>query len=189
LIPLSYGSDGLPRTAAGLARDPWQVVSSTQHTAADIPREVEILAQSIPAADAGASSGAEGTDQKDNNATVAAAMNLLNRSPFAEHFDDIGIPQASGIDGRDLFCPPTMGGETAGSSASLGETEPFPTSTRSPASKSFSNQQDASLSPNILVQVQAMDSQSFMDHSHDIALAVRQAMLNMNTLNDVILDL
>ena len=29
----------------------------------------------------------------------------------------------------------------------------------------------------ITVQVQAMDSQSFLDHSNDIALAVRQAML------------
>jgi len=42
---------------------------------------------------------------------------------------------------------------------------------------------------NILVQVQAMDSQSFMDHSQEIAQAVRQAMLNLNSLNDVILDL
>jgi hypothetical protein len=41
----------------------------------------------------------------------------------------------------------------------------------------------------ILVQVQAMDSQSFMDRSHDIAQAVRQAMLNMHSVNDVILDL
>jgi hypothetical protein len=41
----------------------------------------------------------------------------------------------------------------------------------------------------ILVQVQAMDSQSFMDHSQDIAQAVRQAMLNLNSLNDVVQDL
>ena len=41
----------------------------------------------------------------------------------------------------------------------------------------------------ILVQVQAMDSQSFMDHSQQIAQAVRQAMLNLNSLNDVITDL
>jgi hypothetical protein len=38
----------------------------------------------------------------------------------------------------------------------------------------------------ITVQVQAMDSQSFLDHSHDIALAVRQAMLESSVLNDVI---
>lgn len=38
----------------------------------------------------------------------------------------------------------------------------------------------------ITVQVQAMDSQSFLDHSDDIAQAVRQAMLTSTTLNDVI---
>jgi hypothetical protein len=38
----------------------------------------------------------------------------------------------------------------------------------------------------ITVQVQAMDSQSFLDHSNDIAMAVRQAMLQSSTLNDVI---
>ena len=41
-------------------------------------------------------------------------------------------------------------------------------------------------SAQITVQVQAMDSQSFLDHSHDIAQAVRQAMLQSSVLNDVI---
>lgn len=41
----------------------------------------------------------------------------------------------------------------------------------------------------ITVQVQAMDSRSFLDHSDDIAQAVRQAMLNMNSLNDVVTSL
>jgi hypothetical protein len=41
----------------------------------------------------------------------------------------------------------------------------------------------------IVVQVQAMDSQSFLDRSHDIAQAVRQAMLNSHPVNDVIMDL
>jgi hypothetical protein len=38
----------------------------------------------------------------------------------------------------------------------------------------------------ITVQVQAMDSRSFLDHSQDIAMAVRQAMLETTVLNDVI---
>jgi len=38
----------------------------------------------------------------------------------------------------------------------------------------------------ITVQVQAMDSRSFLDHSQDIARAVRQAMLETTVLNDVI---
>jgi predicted nucleotide-binding protein len=44
-------------------------------------------------------------------------------------------------------------------------------------------------SPQITIQVQAMDSRSFIDHSQDIAKAVREAMLNMHSLNDVISDL
>jgi hypothetical protein len=47
----------------------------------------------------------------------------------------------------------------------------------------------ASSTQQITVQVQAMDSQSFLDHSDDIAQAVRQAMLNMSSLNDVVSDL
>lgn len=43
--------------------------------------------------------------------------------------------------------------------------------------------------PQITVQVNAMDSKSFMDHSQDIARAVRAAMLNSNSLNDVVNDL
>jgi hypothetical protein len=41
-------------------------------------------------------------------------------------------------------------------------------------------------STQITVQVQALDSQSFLDHSNDIAQAVRQAMLETSVLNDVI---
>lgn len=42
---------------------------------------------------------------------------------------------------------------------------------------------------NIQIQVQAMDSQSFLDHSDDIARAVRHAMLQSSGLNDVVTEL
>lgn len=45
---------------------------------------------------------------------------------------------------------------------------------------------NASGAAQITVQVQAMDSQSFLDHSQEIAQAVRQAMLESSVLNDVI---
>ena len=44
----------------------------------------------------------------------------------------------------------------------------------------------ASAQQQITVQVQVMDSQSFLDRSNDIAAAVRKAMLETSTLNDVI---
>jgi len=42
---------------------------------------------------------------------------------------------------------------------------------------------------NITVNINAMDSKSFMDRSGDIARAVREAMLNSHSLNDVVNDL
>ena len=43
--------------------------------------------------------------------------------------------------------------------------------------------------PQVTVNVNAMDSQSFMDHSADIANAVREAMLNMHPINGVVASL
>ena len=47
----------------------------------------------------------------------------------------------------------------------------------------------AQVSPQITVNVQAMDARSFLDRSSDIALAVRDAMLNLNSINDVVNEL
>jgi hypothetical protein len=47
----------------------------------------------------------------------------------------------------------------------------------------------ASAAPQVTVNVSAMDSQSFMDRSGDIASAVREAMLNLHPINDVVASL
>jgi hypothetical protein len=44
----------------------------------------------------------------------------------------------------------------------------------------------AGSSTQVTVQVNAMDSQSFLDHSDEIATAVKQALLTSHSLNDVI---
>lgn len=41
----------------------------------------------------------------------------------------------------------------------------------------------------VTVNVQAMDARSFLDRSTEIAAAVREAMLNLNSINDVVNDL
>jgi hypothetical protein len=41
----------------------------------------------------------------------------------------------------------------------------------------------------ITVTVQAMDTQSFLDRSDDIARAVKRAMLESSSLNDVVSEL
>jgi hypothetical protein len=43
--------------------------------------------------------------------------------------------------------------------------------------------------PQVNVSVQAMDAQSFMDYSGEIAKAVRGAMLNLGSINDVVNEL
>lgn len=49
--------------------------------------------------------------------------------------------------------------------------------------------QAATSAPQVNIQVSAMDSQSFLDHSDEIATAVRNALLNSHPLADVISDL
>lgn len=49
--------------------------------------------------------------------------------------------------------------------------------------------QSTSPAPQVNIQVNALDSQSFLDHSDEIARAVKQAMLTSSDLNDVISDL
>ena len=61
-----------------------------------------------------------------------------------------------------------------------------------PVSYSESGQpraQTGGAAPQVTIQVNAMDSQSFLDHSDQIAMAVKQAILNSNSLNDVIAEL
>ena len=64
-----------------------------------------------------------------------------------------------------------------------------------PAQNGGSSAQSASASlpapaaPQVTVNVTAMDSRSFMDHSTDIANAVREAMLNMHPINGVVATL
>jgi hypothetical protein len=59
----------------------------------------------------------------------------------------------------------------------------------SPASGAASRTSGSTASPQITVNVQAMDARSFLDRSTDIAAAVRDAMLNLNSINDVVNDL
>jgi hypothetical protein len=49
--------------------------------------------------------------------------------------------------------------------------------------------QGAARQTSINVNVQTLDSRSFLDHSEDIARAVREAMLNSHPLNDVISEI
>jgi hypothetical protein len=61
--------------------------------------------------------------------------------------------------------------------------------TAAPAAQTQQTSGTSTYSPQITVHVNAMDSQSFMDRSADIANAVREAMLNNHPINGVVADL
>jgi hypothetical protein len=57
------------------------------------------------------------------------------------------------------------------------------------STSSTTDKKAASTTAPIQINVQAMDSRSFLDHSDDIARAVREAMLHSHSLNDVVSEL
>ena len=84
-------------------------------------------------------------------------------------YDQMGVPRAYSA------APAATSTETSGV-ASLGRTN-------------SGSAAGGAAAPQITVNVQAMDSQSFLDHSNEIAQAVRAAMLNSNSINDVVNNL
>ena len=88
-------------------------------------------------------------------------------------------PPAINIDGTTAFS------SAAPQSAPTAAVVPTP----APAASQPASAPAVSAAPQVTIQVQAMDSRSFMDHSQEIAQAVREAMLNMSPLNDVVSDL
>jgi hypothetical protein len=97
--------------------------------------------------------------------------------------DQFGMPRAYSAGGA--------GGSTP-ASASIGATSGTPGNTATQTNnsgKGSSGTGAPSAPPQITVNVQAMDARSFLDRSTDIAAAVRDAMLNLNSINDVVNDL
>ena len=159
---LSYGNNGLPRTSvADLTH-----VSTAGEKSSNIIGELTSLAASP--------TPSEHTSTSD----ITRQIGSLATSSFLPQ-DSVPrtLPAADYLAGKGAVPENRSVSSAVSDSAAV-----TPNQTSSSPTASQQGQ-------SILVQVQAMDSQSFMDHSHDIAQAVRQAMLNLNSLNDVILDL
>jgi hypothetical protein len=108
-----------------------------------------------------------------------------------------GADTASGIGGADynqMGMPRAYSGGGSGS-AQTGLTWPAGSSGsgsagQTPATGSSGSGNDTNAAaPQNMVDVQAMDARWFLDHSADIAAAVRDAMLNSNSINDVVNEL
>lgn len=117
-----------------------------------------------------------------------AAQPKLQKYEMPEHLSFTGADLGNGIDEGDYdqfgiprlydMAPMSTGNTTTAGSGSA-----------SGVAANGGSGSGASLPTQINVTVQAMDSQSFLDHSNDIAQAVRQAMLSLNSINDVVNDL
>ena len=89
----------------------------------------------------------------------------------------LGLADAFPIDGDGARVP-------AGASTQTGSH-----ATSATGASSSAQATGAGAGAQITVNVQALDAQSLMDRSSDIAAAVRNAMLNLNPINDVVNDL
>jgi hypothetical protein len=103
----------------------------------------------------------------------------LTKYAMPQRLDFMGADTGSGIAemGYDQVGMPRLSGTAVDSSNGA------------PSTAASAGGSGNAAAPQISVTVQAMDSQSFMDHSNDIAQAVRQAMLNLGSINDVIGEL
>jgi hypothetical protein len=95
----------------------------------------------------------------------------------AMDFDQMGMPRTY----SDSSGGSSSGGTSSGSSSSGG--------TSSGSTSSGASSSGGAPAPQVTVSVQAMDARSFLDRSSDIAAAVRDAMLNLNSINDVVNEL
>ncbi len=115
----------------------------------------------------GGSSTAPAFQKYQKPASIGFSGAAVGNSLVNADYDQLGMPR--------LY-------DTASPSAAP-TAAPSSSATGSPASGSSSS------SPQISVNVQAMDARSFMDYSGQIAQAVRDAMLNMSSINDVVTEL
>jgi hypothetical protein len=94
------------------------------------------------------------------------------------------MPQQLNFQGADIGA-----GISAADYDQLGLPRTYSPSVGSVAGGPSSQSTASASSPNIQVTVQTMDARSFLDHSTEIAQAVRSAMLNLSSLNDVVNEL
>ncbi len=96
-----------------------------------------------------------------------------------------GLPQVNYAQGGKVRVSSFEGGGDAGDDPQV---DSILTADNASSGPAVSAAGAAPSATNIHINVQAMDSRSFLDHSEDIARAVRQAMLNMHALNDLVSD-
>jgi hypothetical protein len=129
-----------------------------------------------------------GSSAAGNIGNIASGLlgNVLSSSPIISGLLSLfgGGSQSSSPAATPFTLPPSIQSQAGLTGGSNGQIVPVDS-----GQSGQPRAQAASSSPQINIQVNAMDSQSFLDHSDQIAQAVREAMLSSHSLNDVIADL
>ena len=112
-----------------------------------------------------------------------------SRDTFAADLGDCEfIRRKFNADASADLCPPVTCGDRR--NAEFGDPDPTSSGTAGSGSATpATGSSQPAPAPQVTVNVNAMDSRSFMDHSTDIANAVREAMLNMHPINGVVASL
>jgi hypothetical protein len=176
------GSSDMTEQLTALTTQITSLTSIQQSQISALQDNTQALAQSTTSKTSGGSSV---------GSTVASAASsflgggLSSLSPLIT-----GLLSLFGGGGQTLAVPaPFMLPSPAQSNAGLTASAPGQVVPVSYGDTGQPRAQSGGTSQQITVQVNAMDSQSFLDHSDDIANAVKQAILNSSSLNDVISSL
>jgi hypothetical protein len=159
-----------------------QLQAAYQQQSSLITENTQALESSTSAHSGSSAAGVLGSV---TSSLFGGALGLLSPiiSGIASLFGGSSTPQA-----LPIYTPPPPI-----SISGVVQATPAPAQTSASPSASGGSQAAASSpqssAPQITVNVSAMDSQSFMDRSNDIASAVREAMLNMHPINNVVAEL
>jgi len=167
-----------------------QLISTTAEALADLQSAIQAQASSMAAATSAARSSSTASASSPDNGFVQAAESILGGftlSPIVR-----GLMSLFG-GGRDDSTPAALPKYVAPPSVSI--SGGLVDSASGPVGVDYGQNgqpramTNAAAPAQITVNVQAMDTQSFLDRSDDIARAVKRAMLESSSLNDVVSEL
>jgi hypothetical protein len=192
--------DELYRTFLAVSGQQASAIGDATSMLAGVIAQVDELRSSIPAPVAATKTPTATTPSSDSGSTLGSVASTVLKSGFGL------APLISGLvslfSGGDAPTPAPLvkyalpaaidfqAAESQGQVTGLDYSQTGMARSYAPAGASAGTSVTGSgAAPQITVNVQAMDARSFLDRSSDIALAVRDAMLNLNAINDVVNEL
>jgi hypothetical protein len=182
-VPLA--TPGLGENVATIATLLEQLRPLTQQQAESVAENTQAVAQNTASQTTGGAASAAGNIAKTAVKTLGGALSLVPLVSALVGLFKKDKPEPPALQTYSL--PPSIqfeGAVLAGGSQGIAAVDYGQDGL--PRAVTSGTQNSA---PTVTVQVQAMDSRSFLDHSDEIARAVREALLNAHSLSDVMSEL